>query len=59
MLFPNKSLFNISSRTSFRRIFRCSALRSLEIHKGFLRFRALISEKSARKSAHAEILNRL
>ena len=43
----------------FRLIFRHSALLILEIHKGFLRIRALIGETSARKSAHAEILNRL
>ena len=54
-----KSLFNISPRTSFRLIFRRSALLNLEIHKGFLRFRALTGKKSAQKSAHAEILNRL
>ena len=43
----------------FGGIFRRWALLNLEIHKRFLRFRALTGEKSVRKSAHAEILNRL
>ena len=40
-------------------LFRHSLSLSLEIHKGFLRLRSSIGEKSARKSAHVEILNRL
>ena len=48
---------NKSPRTSWREIQRHSALQKLEIHKGFLRFCALIGTEFPRRSAHVDLFS--
>ena len=54
-----KSLFSISSRTSFRQNLPITALKKLTIRQYAFAFSPCTRQIYARKSAHAEILNRL
>ena len=54
-----KSLFKISPRMSWRRIFRPDCVKNPCHPSGCLRIFALQGKKSTRQSIHVEILNRL
>ena len=55
----HKSLFKISPRMSWRRIFRPDCVKNPCHPSGCLRIFALQGKKSSRQSIHVEILNRL
>ena len=59
MTSSSQSLFKISSRMSWRRIFRPDCVKNPCHPSGCLRIFALQGKKSTRQSIHIEILNRL